>query len=56
MELDLYTGGDVVWVKMGNCWWPGEVCRESQMPQGLLASMKGRPPIAVVRFFQEKTL
>ena len=54
-EKTEYLDGDVVWVKLSNCWWPGEVCGESRLPEGLLASMK-RQPIAVVRFFQEDTL
>uniref|UniRef100_A0A336LHP3 CSON001313 protein n=1 Tax=Culicoides sonorensis TaxID=179676 RepID=A0A336LHP3_CULSO len=49
-----YTDGDVVWVRLSNSWWPGEVVDESKLPEGLLASLK-RQPIAVVRFFQEST-
>lgn len=50
-----YSDGDVVWVRLSNSWWPGEVVGESRLPEGLLASLK-KQPIAVVRFFQENTL
>lgn len=51
-----YSDSDIVWVKLGNCWWPGEVvANEDRLPEGLLDSLK-KKPIAVVRFFQEDTL
>ncbi|XP_041980927.1 titin-like isoform X2 [Aricia agestis] len=49
-----YLDGDVVWVKLGSCWWPGEVVGPDKLPPDLLASFK-KPPIAVVKFYQEDT-
>ncbi|XP_077290961.1 uncharacterized protein LOC143914567 [Arctopsyche grandis] len=48
-----YLDGDVVWVKLGNCWWPGEVWGFDRLPPGLLKSFR-KLPIAVVKFFQEE--
>lgn len=47
-----YQDGEVVWVKLGNCWWPGEVCSESRLPKGILSAVKKRP-LVIVRFFKE---
>ncbi|XP_014365371.2 uncharacterized protein LOC106716376 isoform X1 [Papilio machaon] len=49
-----YLDGDVVWVKLGSCFWPGEVVGPDKLPPDLLPSFK-KPPIAVVKFFQEDT-
>ncbi|KAL4717237.1 hypothetical protein ACJJTC_017124 [Scirpophaga incertulas] len=49
-----YLDGDVVWVKLGSCWWPGEVVGPEKLPPDLLPSFR-KPPIAVVKFFQEDT-
>lgn len=49
-----HVDGDIVWVKLGNLWWPGEVCGANRLPEGLLESMK-KEPIAVVKFFQENS-
>ena len=50
-----YLDGDVVWVKLGYCWWPGRVKDVDQLPEEILASLK-KKPIAAVKFFQEETL
>lgn len=51
-----YADRDVVWVKLGrNLWWPGEVCGESRLPDGLLKSLKTKP-LVIVRFFEEDKL
>ena len=50
-----YNGGDIVWVKLSNSWWPSEVCLDENIPDGVLTSLKKRP-IAVVKFFDEETL
>ncbi|XP_045501373.1 mucin-17 [Colias croceus] len=47
-----YLDGDVVWVKLGSCWWPGEVVGHEKLPPDVLPSFR-KPPIAVVKFFQE---
>ncbi|GBP07639.1 hypothetical protein EVAR_2763_1 [Eumeta japonica] len=47
-----YLDGEVVWVKLGSCWWPGEVFGFDKLPPGVLSSFR-KPPIAVVKFFQE---
>ncbi|XP_026749841.2 mucin-17-like [Galleria mellonella] len=49
-----YLDGDVVWVKLGSCWWPGEVVGFEKLPPDVLPSFR-KPPIAVVKFFQEDT-
>ncbi|CAG4943510.1 unnamed protein product [Parnassius apollo] len=49
-----YLDGDVVWVKLGSCWWPGEVVSPEKLPPDVLPSFR-KPPIAVVKFFQEDT-
>ncbi|CAF4826863.1 unnamed protein product [Pieris macdunnoughi] len=49
-----YADGDVVWVKLGSCFWPGEVVGIEKLPTDFITSFK-KPPIAVVKFFQEDT-
>ncbi|XP_026325829.1 titin-like isoform X2 [Hyposmocoma kahamanoa] len=49
-----YLDGDVVWVKLGSCWWPGEVVGPERLPPDVLPSFR-KPPIAVVKFYQEDT-
>jgi hypothetical protein len=50
-----YLDGDIVWVKLGSCWWPGHVKDVDKLPEEILVSLKKRP-IAAVKFFQEETL
>lgn len=47
-----YLDGDVVWVKLGPSWWPGEVQDLSKVAPEIVKSFR-KPPIAVVKFFQE---
>lgn len=47
-----YNDGDVVWVKLGPCWWPGEVHDIKRVPPEIQPGLK-KPPIAYVHFFQE---
>ncbi|CAG9116895.1 unnamed protein product [Plutella xylostella] len=49
-----YLDSEVVWVKLGSCWWPGEVVGAEKLPPDVLPSFR-KPPIAVVKFFQEDT-
>ncbi|KAJ0175071.1 hypothetical protein K1T71_009212 [Dendrolimus kikuchii] len=49
-----YLDGEVVWVKLGSCFWPGEVVSLEKLPPDVLPSFR-KPPIAVVKFFQEDT-
>ncbi|XP_050667044.1 uncharacterized protein LOC126966831 [Leptidea sinapis] len=49
-----YVDGDVVWVKLGTCWWPGEVVDPEKLPPDVLPAFR-KPPIAVVKFYQENT-
>ncbi|XP_059621591.1 nascent polypeptide-associated complex subunit alpha, muscle-specific form-like [Phlebotomus argentipes] len=51
-QTNAYDDGDIVWVKLSNCWWPGEVCEEARLPADLVDSLK-KKPFAVVKFFQE---
>ncbi|XP_075979386.1 uncharacterized protein LOC142978727 [Anticarsia gemmatalis] len=48
-----YSDGEVVWVKLGSCWWPGEVVGIDKLPSDVQPSSLRKPPIAVVKFFQE---
>lgn len=51
-EMDVtYRDGDVVWVKLGAVWWPGEVIDRSKAPEDIV--IRGREPIAIVKFFEE---
>ncbi|KAF4521075.1 hypothetical protein B566_EDAN012374 [Ephemera danica] len=47
-----YMPGDVVWVKLGSCWWPGEVKDIDSLPEEITTALKKRP-LAVVKFFGE---
>ncbi|GLG94879.1 Uncharacterized protein GBIM_01969 [Gryllus bimaculatus] len=47
-----YLEGDVVWVKLGACWWPGRVRDVDKLPDDILESFR-KKPIAAVQFFNE---
>uniref|UniRef100_A0A182JRL6 PWWP domain-containing protein n=1 Tax=Anopheles christyi TaxID=43041 RepID=A0A182JRL6_9DIPT len=51
MEEEL-SDGDIVWVKVSNSWWPGEVMGDSRLSEEFLSSLR-KKPLAVVKFFQE---
>uniref|UniRef100_A0A182LV53 PWWP domain-containing protein n=1 Tax=Anopheles culicifacies TaxID=139723 RepID=A0A182LV53_9DIPT len=51
MEDEL-SDGDIVWVKVSNSWWPGEVMGDSRLTEEFLSSLR-KKPLAVVKFFQE---
>ncbi|XP_065366119.1 mucin-17 [Calliphora vicina] len=53
-EDKVYRDGDIVWVKLGNNWWPGEVTGSNRHPEGLIKHLK-RVPYCVVKFFNEST-
>lgn len=48
----LYSPNDVVWVKLGPVWWPGQVQDYDKLPEEITANLRKRP-LAVVKFFQE---
>ncbi|XP_015182916.1 PREDICTED: mucin-17-like isoform X2 [Polistes dominula] len=50
-----YLDGDVVWVKLGGCWWPGQVTGFHNLPEDIQREFQKKPLIAVVKFFQEDT-
>nr|XP_012232896.1 PREDICTED: uncharacterized protein LOC105678277 isoform X2 [Linepithema humile] len=50
-----YLDGDVVWVKLGACWWPGQVTGLENLPEDIQTEFKKKPIIAAVKFFQEDT-
>jgi hypothetical protein len=52
MSHSLYKDGEVVWVKWGSVWWPGEVWSSSRVPEDIITSLR-KPVIAFVKFFQE---
>lgn len=47
-----YNEGDIVWVKLGPCWWPGEIVDPKKLPEDILAGLKFSP-LYIVKFFQE---
>lgn len=47
-----YLEGDIVWVKLGPCWWPGQVQDYDKIPADIVQAFK-KKPLAVVKFFQE---
>ncbi|KAG8224899.1 hypothetical protein J437_LFUL004640 [Ladona fulva] len=47
-----YAEGSVVWVKLGSCWWPGEVKNVDDLPEEILQNLKKRP-FTAVKFFDE---
>ncbi|KAK9305325.1 hypothetical protein QLX08_003590 [Tetragonisca angustula] len=53
-EID-YLDGDVVWVKLGGCWWPGQVTGFHNLPEDIQHEFQKKPLIAAVKFFQEDT-
>ncbi|KAL0112767.1 hypothetical protein PUN28_012201 [Cardiocondyla obscurior] len=50
-----YLDGDIVWVKLGACWWPGQVIGLNNLPEDVQAEFQKKPLIAAVKFFQEDT-
>ncbi|XP_035782377.1 serine-rich adhesin for platelets-like isoform X2 [Anopheles albimanus] len=46
------TDGTIVWVKLSNCWWPGEVMGDERLSEDFLSSLR-KKPLAVVKFFEE---
>lgn len=46
-----YDSGEVVWVKLGSSWWPGEVKNVEELPSEVLDFKK--PPLVIVKFFDE---
>lgn len=49
-----YSDGQIVWVKLGSFFWPGEVIGSDKVHPDVLKSFR-KPPIAIVKFFQEDT-
>ncbi|OXU17079.1 hypothetical protein TSAR_014484 [Trichomalopsis sarcophagae] len=49
-----YLDGDVVWVKLGSSWWPGQVVGFEKLPEDVQLDFKNKPLIAAVKFFQEE--
>ncbi|XP_050303439.1 titin-like [Anthonomus grandis grandis] len=47
-----YSSGDIVWVKLSGCWWPGEVKNQADLPSDLVSDFK-KPPLVIVKFFDE---
>ncbi|XP_044762273.1 titin-like [Coccinella septempunctata] len=47
-----YKPSDIVWVKLGPFWWPGEVVDKTSVPEDLIESLK-REPVAIVKFFDD---
>uniref|UniRef100_A0A1I8Q7H5 C2H2-type domain-containing protein n=1 Tax=Stomoxys calcitrans TaxID=35570 RepID=A0A1I8Q7H5_STOCA len=51
-EDQVYKDGDIVWVKLGNNWWPGEVIDAHRHPDGIVTNNK-RKLYCIVKFFNE---
>lgn len=52
-EMEVYyKPSDIVWVKLGPFWWPGEVVDKSSVPTEIVESLK-KDPIAIVKFFED---
>ncbi|XKL61887.1 hypothetical protein PGB90_001720 [Kerria lacca] len=47
-----YLPNDIVWVKLGPVWWPGQVCKEEEIPPEIMKDLR-KTPIAIVKFFHE---
>ncbi|XP_046401016.1 uncharacterized protein LOC124167210 [Ischnura elegans] len=47
-----YAEGSIVWVKLGSCWWPGEVTNVDSLPEEILQNLK-KKPFTAVKFFDE---
>uniref|UniRef100_A0A1B6DHS6 PWWP domain-containing protein n=4 Tax=Clastoptera arizonana TaxID=38151 RepID=A0A1B6DHS6_9HEMI len=50
----LYKPGNIVWVKLGPVWWPGQVQDYEKLPEEITGNFR-KKPIAVVKFFQEES-
>lgn len=48
-----YLDGDVVWVKLGSSWWPGQVVGFENLPTDVQIQFRNKTLIAAVKFFQE---
>lgn len=51
-----YMNGDVVWVKLSRCWWPGQVVGYENLPEDVQIEYTKKSLIAAVKFFQEDCL
>lgn len=51
-----YSDGDIVWVKLGSSWWPGQVVGLNSLPDDIQIEFQKKPLIAAVKFFQEESL
>ncbi|KAL1139873.1 hypothetical protein AAG570_006850 [Ranatra chinensis] len=47
-----YLPNDVVWVKLGNVWWPGQVQDQETLDKDITAGLR-KKPLAVVKFFDD---
>ncbi|KAL3279617.1 hypothetical protein HHI36_017123 [Cryptolaemus montrouzieri] len=52
MEM-YFKPSDIVWVKLGPFWWPGEVVDRTQVPEEVTESLK-KEPVAIVKFFDDE--
>lgn len=50
-----YEIGSIVWVRLGQKWWPARVTSLEECPTQYTSDLK-REPLAVVRFFNESEL
>lgn len=51
-----YEDEEVVWVKLGACWWPGQVTGYEKLPEDIKIEFDKKGLIAAVKFFQEDKL
>lgn len=51
-----YLDGDIVWVKLSGCWWPGQVVGFENLPEDIQIDYTKKGLIAAVKYFEEDTL
>lgn len=44
--------GSVVWVRLGQAWWPGTITTVAKCPPDFVQAIR-KTPIAIVKFFHE---
>ena len=47
-----YAPDDIVWVKLSNVWWPGQVQDRDKLSEDVTSGLR-KKPLAIVKFFDE---
>lgn len=48
----MFADNSLVWVRLGQSWWPGSVVALDRCPQDFVRDLK-KTPLAVIKFFEE---